>query len=56
MQVIKKKTATLLSSCTEIGAISADAPQELVLKCRKSVSYTHLDVYKRQLLHRIVDK
>ena len=28
MQVIKKKTATLLSSCTEIGAISADASPE----------------------------
>ena len=39
MQVIKKKTATLLSSCTEIGAISADAPQELVLKCRKFGEY-----------------
>ena len=39
MQVIKKKTATLLSSCTEIGAISADASQELVLKCRKFGEY-----------------
>ena len=37
--MIKKKTATLLSSCTEIGAISADAPQELVLKCRKFGEY-----------------
>lgn len=34
MQVIKKKTATLLSSCTEIGAISADASPELVQTCR----------------------
>ena len=39
MQVIKKKTATLLSSCTEIGAISADASPELVRKCRKFGEY-----------------
>ncbi|MFY1613905.1 polyprenyl synthetase family protein [Macellibacteroides fermentans] len=34
MQVIKKKTATLLSACTEIGAICADAPAELVEKSK----------------------
>ncbi len=35
----KEKTATLLSSCTEIGAISADASPELVRKCRKFGEY-----------------
>lgn len=39
MQVIRKKTATLLSSCTEIGAISADASPEMVLKCRQFGEY-----------------
>ncbi|MFV0272623.1 MAG: polyprenyl synthetase family protein [Macellibacteroides fermentans] len=34
MQVIKKKTATLLSACTEIGAICADASAELVEKSK----------------------
>lgn len=35
MQVIRKKTAMLLSACTEIGAISADAPDETVTICRR---------------------
>lgn len=39
MQVIKKKTATLLSSCTEIGAISADASPEQVQTCRTFGEY-----------------
>lgn len=39
MQVIKKKTATLLSSCMEIGAISADASPELTAKCREAGEY-----------------
>lgn len=30
MEVIRKKTATLLSACTEIGAISAGASQEMI--------------------------
>lgn len=39
MQVIKKKTATLLSSCMEIGAISAGASPELTAKCREAGEY-----------------
>lgn len=39
MQVIKKKTATLLSACTEIGAISANAPMEQVAICRRFGEY-----------------
>jgi len=35
MQVIKKKTATLLSACAEIGAISAKADTERVRICRE---------------------
>lgn len=35
MQVIKKKTATLLSACTEIGAISAGASPEMIRLCRR---------------------
>lgn len=34
MQVIKKKTATLLSACTEIGAICSDASPEVIEKCK----------------------
>ena len=34
MQVIKKKTATLLSACTQIGAISAGASKDMIAKCR----------------------
>lgn len=39
MQVIKKKTATLLSACTEIGAISADTSSELITICRQFGEY-----------------
>lgn len=39
MQVIKKKTATLLSACTEIGAISANASAEQVAVCRRFGEY-----------------
>mgnify|MGYP003324597749 CR=1 FL=1 len=39
MQVIQKKTARLLSACTEIGAISADASDEMVKKCREFGEY-----------------
>ena len=35
LQVIKKKTATLLSACMEIGAIAAGASDELIVACRK---------------------
>ena len=34
MQVIKKKTATLLAACTETGAICADAPAEIIEKSK----------------------
>lgn len=34
LQVIQKKTAALLSACTEIGAISAGAPDEQIEVCR----------------------
>lgn len=34
-EVIKKKTATLLSACTEIGAISAKASDETIGLCRE---------------------
>jgi octaprenyl-diphosphate synthase len=34
LAVLEKKTAGLLSSCTEIGAITADAPYELQVRCR----------------------
>ena len=34
MQMIRKKTATLISACSEIGAISVDAPPEIVHQCR----------------------
>lgn len=39
MQVIRKKTATLLSACTEIGAISSGASADLVDKCRQFGEY-----------------
>jgi len=32
--MIRKKTATLLSACSEIGAITVGAPPELIQKCR----------------------
>jgi octaprenyl-diphosphate synthase len=35
MRVIHKKTASLLSACTEIGAISAGASDEMVNLCRE---------------------
>ena len=35
MQVIRKKTAMLLSACSEIGSISAGASGEMVEKCRE---------------------
>lgn len=39
MQVIRKKTAMLLSACAEIGSISAGASPELVAKCREFGEY-----------------
>lgn len=39
MQVIRKKTATLLSACTEIGAISSGATAEQVDLCRQFGEY-----------------
>ena len=39
MQVIRKKTATLLSACTEIGALSAQASPEQVAVCRQFGEY-----------------
>ncbi|MDR2915858.1 MAG: polyprenyl synthetase family protein [Tannerella sp.] len=34
LHMIRKKTATLISACSEIGAISVNAPSEIVHKCR----------------------
>ncbi len=34
-QVIKKKTATLLSACTEMGAISSGVSDEMIALCRE---------------------
>lgn len=39
MQVIRKKTAMLLSACTEIGAISAGASDDLISLCREFGEY-----------------
>ena len=39
LQVIKKKTATLLSACTEIGAISSGASAEVIALCREFGEY-----------------
>lgn len=39
MQVIRKKTAMLLSACAEIGAISAGATPTLTATCRKFGEY-----------------
>lgn len=39
MQVIKKKTAALLSACCEIGAITAGADAELTALCREFGEY-----------------
>ena len=39
MQVIRKKTAMLLSACAEIGSISAGASGEMVEKCREFGEY-----------------
>ncbi len=39
IQVIRKKTAMLLSACAEIGAISTDASDEMVNKCRQFGEY-----------------
>jgi octaprenyl-diphosphate synthase len=34
LQVIRKKTAMLLAACTQVGALSAGAPDDVVEKCR----------------------
>ena len=39
MQVIRKKTAMLLSACAEIGSISVGASDEMVEKCREFGEY-----------------
>ncbi|MDR0836504.1 MAG: polyprenyl synthetase family protein [Tannerella sp.] len=39
LSVIHKKTATLISACTEIGAISVHAPAETTDKCRQFGKY-----------------
>lgn len=39
MQVIRKKTAMLLSACAEIGAISSGASTDLIDKCREAGEY-----------------
>lgn len=39
MQVIRKKTAMLLSACTEIGAISSGTSPDLIARCREFGEY-----------------
>jgi octaprenyl-diphosphate synthase len=39
LRVIKKKTATLISACCEIGAISVNSSSETRLKCRQFGKY-----------------
>lgn len=39
MNVIRKKTATLLSACTEMGAISASASEEIINLCKQFGEY-----------------
>lgn len=39
LEVIRKKTATLLSACTEIGAISANASDEIISLCKTFGEY-----------------
>jgi octaprenyl-diphosphate synthase len=39
LEVIKKKTAMLISACTEIGAITAGASDELITYCRQIGEY-----------------
>jgi octaprenyl-diphosphate synthase len=39
LEVIKKKTAMLISACTEIGAITAGASDELIAYCRQIGEY-----------------
>ena len=40
--------------CDWVRGGMKESPKSLSLRIRKSVSYTHLDVYKRQYLHRAV--
>ena len=46
MQVIHKKTASLLSACAEIGAISAQASAEIVAICRDFGQSLVFDYFK----------
>jgi octaprenyl-diphosphate synthase len=39
LEVIKKKTAMLIAACTEIGAITAGASDELITYCRQIGEY-----------------
>ncbi|MDR0428975.1 MAG: polyprenyl synthetase family protein [Tannerellaceae bacterium] len=39
LQVIKKKTAMLISACTEIGAITSGASEETIADCRELGEY-----------------
>jgi len=39
LDVIRKKTATLLSACTEMGAISSDASDEIINLCQEFGEY-----------------
>lgn len=39
MQVIYKKTASLLSACTEIGSISAEMPDDIISLCKQFGEY-----------------
>jgi octaprenyl-diphosphate synthase len=39
LEIIKKKTAMLISACAEIGAITAGASDELIMYCRQIGEY-----------------
>ncbi len=52
LRVIEKKTATLLSACTEIGAITAGADAETIRLCRE---FGHLLGYSFQIRDDIFD-
>ena len=57
MQRIPRDQATHLEFGAHIPpAITVDIGEEFVIETQDAVSYTHLDVYKRQVCHRSGDK
>ena len=50
MELTGKKALFLGDSITE--GVGTSAPEHIYLNVLKTVSYTHLDVYKRQILTR----